>query len=359
MQRFKPEVFINSLAGGSAQKNNPYAKLISYITTAFSEVLIKSFSEEIIPEKDIDNPLWNPVINLDKWVRIFRIQDIITNYTPPTEYINYLVRFYNRLLMIRPYPIATQKINKLFQEYDEFGITDVVFNQVFTLNKDPLNGDVGLGFPSSGTILRIDQTKKFSEYYPATLKLLQKILPITAVLQVDVRFSHGKEYPPYDEFLVIHHGNTVYQSTETALIYPRGSFDLIKNPADSLVKGMFIINDRITFDVQNIIKDKAINPLVYLSVFINNINAPLINVELTLGDRTSKNYQLSDLSVNIWTSVLIAMEIPAQHTIVDVSFFSENQFALDELRIHIGNNKSNNIYINKSINTLIIKDYIT
>ena len=352
---FTPEIFMQSLPQGSAQRKNKLSLLQSKMTTAGINVFLDIFKNNIITEKDVDNPTWNPNVSLEKWMSIFHIELAILNndYSDPV-FLNYIVRFYNRLLVHRPVPISLLALNILFDEYGDLGMI-IKFDSVFVLGASVLGGNEYLGIPGSSSIISIDPKAKYFKYYPVVVRLLLRVLPINASIRVNSPFAFSGEVPPYNTFQIAHDCNAPYQVTDTELIYAKGEYELNQSSVLRLELHNFLVKSEVIFDLVPFRSSEEV-PSLYLSFFILNSTAQVITVNLTLQDPTQEvlTYTLSDIPSDRWTSVLIkTSDLVKANNIKSLSLQSDknindshNKFYIDQVRIYTGaQNKSSDLYI--------------
>lgn len=365
--RFSPEIFIQSLPQGKAQRENELSILHSKMIAASINVYLDIFEKIIIPEKDIDSPHWNPTISLKKWLDIFKIPSVILNndYSDP-EFLNYIVCFYNRLLVHRPIPISLLALNILFDEYKDLGMS-IRFDNVFILGNSSLGEDECLGLPGSSSIISIDYQAKYFEYYPVIVRLLLRILPINASIRVESPFSFGGEIPSYDTFQVVHNCNASYHAIDTDLIYAEGDFEINQSPILALESNNFLVKKDVVFNLIPF-RSNTDETSLYVSFFILNSTSQEITINLATDsiDATQqiRTYTISDIAVDRWTAVLIEIsDLENANTIKTLSLHSDkninnmyNQFYIDQVRIYTGEDRRfSNLYIETELNNKIIK----
>ena len=366
--QFLPEIFLNSLPQGTAQQKNPLSLLQSKMTSAAIEVFLDIFENEILLENDVDNPLWNPNYSLEKWLGIFKIELAILNndYSDPT-FLKYIVRFYNRLLVHRPIPISISALNKLFDEYKDFGMS-IKFDTVFTLGFSVLGGDEYIGLPGSSSTINIDSSAKYFQYYPVIVRLLFRVLPINASLRVQTPFNFGVGIPNYNTFKLVHNCNAPYQATSTELVYATGEFSVNQSPVKPLEDYNILVEKFVTFKLapfRPIVKSTSL----YLSFFVFNITSEVITVVLMVIDPATSQqkkmeYTFTNIALDRWTSVLVEIkDFDTTYDLNTLSLYGDlnsngtyNKFYIDQVRIHPGEDSvSSNIYIEQEIARKIIK----
>ena len=365
--KFDPSIFINSLPQGTAQQESKLSILQSKMTSAGIEVFLEIFENDVLLENDVDNPLWNPVFSLEKWLGIFRIELAILNndYSDP-DFLSYIVRFYNRLLVHRPIPISISDLNILFDEYRDLGMS-IKFDTVFTLGESVLGGDDYLGLPGSSSTINIDPSAKYFQYYPVIVRLLKRVLPINASLRVETPFSLGVGIPAYNTFKLVHNCNAPYQATGTELVYATGEFSVNQSPVKPLEDNNILVEKYITFDLvpfRPIVKSTSL----FISFFVYNITSEVITVVLMVIDpatsqQKAMEYSFNNIALDRWTSVLIEIkDYDNSYDIKSVSLYGNlnsngtyNKFYIDQVRIHTGEDSvSSNIYIEQEIYRKII-----
>ena len=245
---FDPQIFINSLPKGSGQREDEFS-IIASIGASVGTDLIQEYALIVMEELDLDNPNWNPIFTLDEWCVAFGIDDLINDPRyDDDEFRNYLVRFYNRVLLSRPFPISINKLNILFNDYSDLGVS-IKFDNDFIVGLSILGGDEYLGLPGSSSIISIDPKVKYFKYYPVVVRLLLRILPINASIKVDYPFAFSGEVPPYNTFQIAHDCNAPYQVTDTELIYAKGEFEINQSSVLSLESYNFLVKKEVIFDL--------------------------------------------------------------------------------------------------------------
>lgn len=385
------EVFINSLPRGSAQKSTEFAKMTSIIVQAANNVFLKIFEEEILPERDIDNPNWNPQITLQKWVQIFNIQAVLDSKSYEDDFINYIVRFYNRLLITRPSPISFQDLNKLFEEYSDLGL-HIDFTESFIIGVNRLGDGFGLGNIAEYAVLSVDLSKKYGENFSTLIQLIQRVLFINSKLVTNIPFSFGEYYPSYEDFIIIHDCELNYYYWNGVRYIPTGNYQINKNSNVTLAQRNFIVDKIINFPLKGIYDTLNFLPqeeenifvlgesrlgdgtvlgiisnisVIYLSFFILNIDSKSIVATISFINRIDSNiisymFDLKNINVDLWTAVLLQKNrVPANYEPYELLIESDGSFYIDQVRMNVNNDKNHKSYplnISKTIETKIVTD---
>lgn len=337
-QPFDSQIFINSLPKGSGQREDEFSIVASYGASVGTNLILE-YALIVMEELDLDNPSWNPIFTLDEWCVAFGIDDLINDPRyDDDEFRNYIVRFYNRVLLSRPFPISINKLNTLFNEYSELGCR-IMFTDTFTFGTNKFGDETSeFGTSNNSSVIIVDTSKRYSAYYLVVIRLLKRVLPIWALITPQIFFSPGENLPKWNRWLLIHDCNNKYYTSSYGNVLATGEFT--QSTTVNAIEDLSFHGKKVEVSLQEFRNAfKIFN--THLGFFVKATTSPIMDIKIIFETDTI-SFTAEKLIIGEWffIQIPINISIDIMKTANTLVFESEGEFFLDQIKWYVSGEES-------------------